>query len=176
LLDEKDRETVERQLNRRLRGKVLLAARCPHAVAEVIATSPLLPDGAPFPTLFWLTCPLLQRAVSRMENGGFREILRRKLKDTPGFAESLRRAEIDYMKERERWAEEMGVLEKVRGYFYGRSGIGGTATGGIKCLHAHLAHFLARGGNPVGAEVARAILGLQGNDCGGDCRPFLRRK
>ena len=48
-LGTEDRETARRQLNRRLRGRVLLAARCPHGVVEVIATSPLLSDGTPFP-------------------------------------------------------------------------------------------------------------------------------
>ena len=168
-----DRRTAERQLKRRLRGEVLLAARCPHGLVEVIATSPLLPDGTPFPTLFWLTCPLLQRAVSRLESGDFRALLRRRLREAPGFADELRRAERDYAGERERWAAEMGELERVRECFSGREGVGGTVAGGIKCLHAHLAHFLAVGGNPVGAEVAGALRGLQERACDGDCGPFL---
>ncbi len=125
ILGEEDRKTAEKQLNRPLRGQVLLAARCPHGVVEVIATSPLLMDGTPFPTLFWLSCPLLQRAVSRLESGDFREILRRKLREQPGFAEKLRRAEREYAGERESWAEEMGKLDEVRERFAGREGLGG---------------------------------------------------
>jgi hypothetical protein len=121
-LGTEDRETARRQLNRRLRGRVLLAARCPHGVVEVIATSPLLSDGTPFPTLFWLSCPLLQRAVSRLESGDFREILRRKLKEQPDFALRLRAAEREYMQERDVWAEEMGELDRVREYLSGREG------------------------------------------------------
>lgn len=169
-LSEEDRARVERQLKRRLRGSVLLAARCPHARPQVIATSPLLADGAPFPTLFWLTCPLMHSAVSRLENGEFRAYLRKKLRETPGFAARLSRAESDYAAERERWAEETGDLASVRAYFSGRGGVGGTVTNGIKCLHAHLAHFLAGGDNPVGAEVARELDGIQHRECAGDCR------
>lgn len=171
-----DRETVERQLGRRLRGEVGVAARCPYGVVEVIATSPLLEGGTPFPTLYWLTCPLLQRAVSGLESGDFRKVLRRRALDTPGFTEALRQAEVDYIQERDRWAAELGMGDRVRSYFKDREGVGGTRAGGIKCLHAHLAHFLAGGSNPVGEEVLRALAGRQENDCQGDCGPFLREE
>lgn len=168
-----DREAARRQLGRELRGEARVAARCPHGVVEVIATSPLLDDGTPFPTLFWLTCPLLRRAVSGLESGDFRRALREKLASTPSFACALRRAELDYVAERERWAEEMGALERVRDLFAGKEGIGGTMSGGIKCLHAHLAHFLAGGDNPVGAAVARELGERQEEECDGDCAAFL---
>ena len=175
-LQDEDRETVERQLGRRLRGKVMVAARCPYGVVEVIATSPLLEGEVPFPTLYWLTCPLLQRAVSGLESGGFREVLRRKIRDVPAFAEALHQAEVDYAEERNKWAAEMGESDRVRELFSDRRGIGGTIAGGMKCLHAHLAHFMAGGKNPVGAEVQKKVLGLQENDCAGDCGPFLREE
>jgi hypothetical protein len=169
-----DRETASLQLGRPLRGDARVAARCPHGVVEVIATPPLLSDGTPFPTLFWLTCPLLQRSVFGLEGGDFREMLRRKLEDVPAFAEALQQAEEDYTAEREGWAEELNVRGKTAEYFSGREGVGGTVPGGLKCLHAHLAHFLACGDNPVGAEVAEALRGLQERECCGDCLPFLR--
>ncbi len=173
-LETGDRETVERQLGRRLRGTVAVASRCPYGVVEVIATSPLLDGDVPFPTLFWLTCPLLQRAVSGLESGDFRDELRRRAVETPGFAAAMRQAELDYIAERDRWAIEMGASEKVQIYFVGREGVGGTVSGGMKCLHAHLAHFLAGGDNPVGAEVQEALTGRQESECAGDCGPFLR--
>lgn len=169
-----DRETVRRQLGRELRGEVQAAARCPHGRVEVIATSPLLEEGTPFPTLFWLTCPLLQRAVSRLESGKFRAEMRGKLAATPEFAAALTAAEAAYGEERERWAAEMGALDEVRAFFSGREGIGGTMPGGIKCLHAHLAHYLAGRENPVGAEVAAALGGRPESECAGDCSPFLK--
>ncbi len=169
-----DREIAERQLGRPLRGEARVASRCPHGVVQVIATPPLLPDGTPFPTLYWLTCPLLQRSVSRLESGDFRERLRCRMEDDPALAEGLRRAERDYAAERARWAERMGALEKCERYFSQRGGVGGTARGGMKCLHAHLAHFLAGGRNPVGAEVAAALGEVQREECAGDCGPFMR--
>lgn len=169
-----DRETAGRQLGRPVRGEAEVAARCPHGVVEVIANPPLLPDGTPFPTLFWLTCPLLRRSVAGLENSGFRDGLRRRKEDEPAYAMALLRAEAEYAARREAWAEKMHAAEKVRGCFSGREGIGGTVSGGLKCLHAHLAHFLAGGDNPVGAEVARELEGIQERECAGDCMPFLR--
>ncbi|MDI6830167.1 MAG: DUF501 domain-containing protein [Actinomycetota bacterium] len=173
-IDARDRETAERQLGRPLRGEIRVASRCPHGVVQVIATPPLLPDGTPFPTLFWLTCPLLQRSVSRLESGDFRHRLRGRMREDPGFGEELSRAEREYAALRAEWAERLGAREDCEKYFSPRGGIGGTASGGTKCLHAHLAHFLAGGGNPVGAEVARELGGIQESECGGDCAPFLR--
>ncbi len=165
---------AERQLGRPLRGDIRVASRCPHGVVQVIATPPLLPDGTPFPTLYWLTCPLLQRSVSRLEGGDFRDRLRGRMEGDPALVEGLRRAEREYAEERARWAERMGVLERCRRYFSRREGVGGTAQGGMKCLHAHLAHFLAGGKNPVGAEVAAQLGEVQLEECRGDCAPFMQ--
>jgi len=175
-LSEEDRRLAESQLGRRLRGEVRVASRCPHGKVQVIATSPLLDDGTPFPTLFWLTCPLLQREVSRLENGDFREGLRERLSADRRMASALQSAEDDYRRLRQEWAERLGCGEKVRGLFSSRAGIGGTVAGGLKCLHAHLAHYLAGGDNPVGAMVYAEFGGLQGRECPGDCRPFLGRR
>nr|WP_303646127.1 DUF501 domain-containing protein [Candidatus Solincola tengchongensis] len=174
-LSEEDRRVAERQLGRQLRGEVRVASRCPHGKVQVIATSPILDDGTPFPTLFWLSCPLLQKEVSRLESGDLRERLRRLLRADEAFASALRGAEEEYRGLREEWAERMGRGEEVRGFFSSRTGIGGTVAGGLKCLHAHLAHYLAGGENPVGAEVFREIENLQELRCPGDCEPFLGR-
>ena len=174
VLSSGDLKTVERQLGRPIRGNVLAASRCPHGEVEVIATPPLLPDGTPFPALFWLTCPLLHRLTSRLESGDFREALRRKLMHEYGFKAALRDAEREYREEREEWGKELGERQKVQDYFSGRGGIGGTRAGGIKCLHAHLAQYLAKGVNPVGAEIGKELEGVQARECEGDCGPFLK--
>src|SRR5439155_11917820 len=54
-ISDADREAVERQLGRRLRGRVRVAVRCGCGLPAVIETFPLV-DGEPFPTLYWLTC------------------------------------------------------------------------------------------------------------------------
>jgi len=172
-MEKRDRETAERQLGRPLRGETRVASRCPHGAVQVIANPPLLPDGTPFPTLYWLTCPLLQRSVSRLESGDLRRRLRRRMEEDPAFHERLRRAESEYAEAREEWAERLGAREACERYFSRRGGVGGTVAGGMKCLHAHLAHYLAGGDNPVGEEVAHELEGLQERECSGNCGPFL---
>jgi hypothetical protein len=173
-LQAEDIPLVEEQLGRSLRGDVRVASRCPFKVVQVIATSPFLEDGTPFPTLFWLTCPFLQRAVSRLENAEVRRALRRKINDDADFARELSEAEREYCEERELWGREIAGPGKDA--FCGREGIAGTPAGGIKCLHAHLAHYLAGYNNPVGREVAAMLGDGQERDCGGDCRAFMKRR
>jgi hypothetical protein len=98
------------------------------------------------------------------------------MEEEPGFASRLSRAEADYAATREEWAKKLGCLEKVRERFDGRKGIGGTVAGGVKCLHAHLAHFLAGGDNPVGERVQDELGGSWEGECGGQCEPFLKEE
>ena len=112
----------------------------------VIETHPRLEDGSPFPTLYWLTCPVLNLRVSRLEaTGGMATVTERLARD-PGYRARLVNA-IESL-ERRRNAHE--VIEDS-----------GAPPGGgperIKCLHAHTAHELATGENPVGASVLAEV-------------------
>ncbi len=64
-------------------------------------------------------------------------------------AEDLRRAHDEY-EERRRAATVRHDVVAAQG------GVGGTRVG-VKCLHAHLANFLAGSFDPVGALVAQEI-------------------
>ena len=59
---DEDLAVVAAQLGRTPRGTRAVAHRCPCGLPDVVETTPRLPDGTPFPTLFYLTCP---RAVAR---------------------------------------------------------------------------------------------------------------
>ena len=54
------------QLDRPLRAKGEVVARCPLDMPVVMKVPPLLDDGTPFPTLYWLTCPLALRRIGRI--------------------------------------------------------------------------------------------------------------
>ena len=58
-LDPRDRRAVALQLSREPRGARDVAHRCGCGLPDVVETSPRLPDGTPFPTLYYLTCPRL---------------------------------------------------------------------------------------------------------------------
>lgn len=134
-----DRRIVEAQLGRPLRGRWAVARRCHLGVPMAIENHPRLEDGSPFPTLFWLTCPLLVKRASRLEAAGRMAEMTDRLTSDEAFRASLTGA-LDAVRER-RDAHEV-IPES-----------GGPPGGGpdrVKCLHAHLAHHLVEG-NPVGA-------------------------
>lgn len=134
-----DRALVEAQLGRPLRGTWRVAHRCHLGVPMVVETHPRLEDGTPFPTLFWLTCPLLAKRASHLEAEGFMGALTQKLATDEAFATRQRSAVDRYVSRRNELAPTEGPQP------------GGADR--IKCLHAHLAHELADAPNPVGAAT-----------------------
>jgi hypothetical protein len=127
-----------------------VARRCACGLPQVIETQSHLDDGTPFPTLWWLTCRSLTRAVGRLEAGGWMAGVNRRLAEDPDLAEQLHRATVAYAARRDA-AEPITGANPRRGH----PGGGGTGTpeGRVKCLHAHTAHQLVSGDNPVGAAV-----------------------
>ena len=148
-----DIAAAEAQLGRPLRGRVSVAHRCACGLPDVLANEPRLPDGSPFPTHYYLTCPRANSAVSTLESEGFMVVFAERLREDPAYAAAYRRAHEDFLARRAAWGE---VPE-----------IAGISAGGmpdrVKCLHALLAHALAAGPgvNPVGDEVL-AILDERG--------------
>src|SRR6187399_2281239 len=69
-VDAADLAVVEQQLGRVPRGVAAVAHRCPCGHPDVLRTEPRLPDGTPFPTTYYATCPRLTGAVSTLETGG----------------------------------------------------------------------------------------------------------
>lgn len=163
-----DRQAIRSFLGREVRGLLGVAKRCPgHSGLPkghpgVIVTYPLL-GTEPFPTTFWLVCPVLNKAVSALESQGwvgrFKEKIasdqdaRKRLKDANRKYAALR---LGLLKKEEcRALEENhpGIYEAIKS-----SGIGGVRNwDGIKCLHAHYAFFLAGYPDPVGEWVDRLL-------------------
>lgn len=112
----------------------------------MLETYPVV-DGEPFPTLYWLTCRRAIAAVGRLESAGRMRELNERLASDAAFAEALAAAQADYLARR----DALAVLGPDAG------GVGGGPADRIKCLHAHYAHHLVCGCNPVGAWVAEQI-------------------
>src|SRR6478609_7701104 len=68
--DRIDLAAVEAQLGRTPRGVRRVAHRCPCGNPDVVETAPRLPDGTPFPTFWYLTCPRAAGAVGTLEAEG----------------------------------------------------------------------------------------------------------
>ena len=87
-----DLEAVARQLGREPRGVLEIAYRCPNGEPAVVKTAPKLPDGTPFPTLYYLTHPTLTAAASRLESSGMMREMTERLQQDPELAAAYRRA------------------------------------------------------------------------------------
>ena len=70
MTDRSDLDAVGRQLGRPPRGVHAVAHRCPCGLPDVVATEPRLPDGTPFPTTFYLTCPRAASRIGSLEGSG----------------------------------------------------------------------------------------------------------
>jgi hypothetical protein len=147
VVDHADLEAVAAQLGREPRGVLEIAYRCPNGAPAVVKTAPKLPDGTPFPTLYYLTHPALTAAASRLESSGLMRDMSERLQLDSDLAAAYRRAHEDYLADRDA-IEPMGTTFS-----------GGGMPDRVKCLHVLIAHSLAkgRGVNPFGDE-ALAIL------------------
>jgi hypothetical protein len=154
-----DGEVVAVQLGRRPRSVVDVAARCHLGLPVVIAVPPHLDDGTPFPTRYWLTCPLAVLRVSRIESAGGVKAAEARVASDPDFAAAHAAAELRYATERDALISPTAPSHRPMG------GVGG-ARAGVKCLHAHYADHAAGNANPVGAMTATDVEPL---DCAMPC-------
>jgi hypothetical protein len=140
-----ERAVVERQLGRAPRAFRRVAVRCPFGNPAVTEQTPRDERGDPFPTTFWLSCPHLVAAISRLEAAGGVERWTREAKDDPELVVSLQEANAEQRELR----PELDV------------GIGGSSrSGSLKCLHAHAAFALARPGYELGDRILADVPAL----------------
>ena len=144
-----DRGAVTRQLGREPRGVAGVAWRCPCGRPGVLATKPRLPDGTPFPTTYYLTCPRATSACSTLEAQGTMVQMQQRLADDPELAAAYQRAHEAYLEDRRALGEVPELKDMSAGGMPSR----------VKCLHALVAHALAAGPgvNPFGDEALAAI-------------------
>jgi hypothetical protein len=136
-----DRAAVTTLLGRAPRGDFEVVVRHDDGSPLVIRNPPILDDGTPMPTRYWLVGEPERSRVSALESaGGVRAAERAVDATLLSFAH-------------DRYAHERNASIPA-GYDGPRpsGGVGGTRTG-VKCLHAHYAWFLAGGDDPVGSWV-----------------------
>ncbi|HVM08932.1 MAG TPA: DUF501 domain-containing protein [Acidimicrobiales bacterium] len=138
-------ERVAELLGRRPRGAYEVVVATGDGDPIVLKNAPLLDDGTPMPTLYWLVGEREHERVSRLEAAG-----------------GVRRAEaevdaVEIAAAHERYAAERDALLPPDHQGPRPSGgVGGTRVG-VKCLHAHYAFHLAGGDDPVGRWVAARL-------------------
>lgn len=150
-----DRATIQAQIQRPIRADSTVVARCHLGMPVIVEVPPILDDGTPFPTRFWLTCPLAVRRIGRLEASGGVKRMEAKAGADPEFAARLEEANRVYARERDALVPD-GARPRPTG------GVGGVrieegSAPRVKCLHAHYAHHVAARPiaiNPVGDLVA----------------------
>ena len=144
-----DEAVVEAQLGRPPRGTRAVGHRCPCGNPDVVVTEPRLPDGTPFPTTFYLTCPRAASLIGSLEGSGLMGAMTDRLAADPALAAAYARAHERYLAAR----QALGDVPEIAGV-----SAGGMPTR-VKCLHVLVGHALAAGPgvNPLGDEALELI-------------------
>jgi hypothetical protein len=140
-----DEAVVAEQLGRPPRAIHAVGHRCPCGNPDVVTTEPRLPDGTPFPTTFYLTCPRAASLIGTLEGSGLMAEMTARLATSPELAEQYAAAHSRYLEAR----EAIGHVEEIDGIS------AGGMPDRVKCLHVLAGQSLAqgRGVNPLGDEV-----------------------
>jgi len=140
-----DVEALTQLLGREPRGAFEVVVRDDRGEPVVIRNAPLLDDGTPMPTRYWLVGADLSARVARLESGGGVRAA-----ESAVDPDELRAAHERYAAERDAAVPAGHTGPRPHG------GVGGTRRG-VKCLHAHYAYYLAGGDDPVGRWVAEQL-------------------
>jgi uncharacterized protein len=149
-VDPADVAAVAAQLGREPRAIHEVGHRCPCGNPDVVTTLPRLPNGTPFPTTYYLTCPRAASRIGTLEGSGLMKEMQDRLSEDPALAAAYRAAHEAYLAARDALAA--GAGQEV-------PEIAGTSAGGmpdrVKCLHVLAGQSLAQGRavNPLGDEV-----------------------
>lgn len=145
MADPADIVAVAELLGREALADFEVVVRDHAGVPVVIRNAPLLSDGTPMPTRYWLVGEDERARIGRLESTGV-----------------IDRAEAEIGEDviaeaHDRYAAERDAA-LPRGHAGPRpsGGVGGTRRG-IKCFHAHWAWHLAGGDDPVGRWIEAAL-------------------
>ena len=141
MADPGDIAAVRELIGREPRADFEVVVRDENGVPVVIRNAPLLDDGTPMPTRYWLVGREASAQMGRLESQGLIDVAEHEIGDT-----ALDTAHAAYAAERdaELPADYEGPVPT--------GGVGGTRRG-IKCFHAHWAWYLAGGDDPVGRWI-----------------------
>jgi uncharacterized protein len=145
MTSEDDRAVVEELLGRPPRGEFEVVVRHADGSPVVIRNAPLLDDGTPMPTRYWLVGEPERTSVSRLEADGGVNAANDEV-DARALADAHQR----YATERDAALPNGWTGPRPSG------GVGGTRRG-VKCLHAHYAWYMAGGDDPVGRWIEEKL-------------------
>ena len=172
-----DLKIIKKQLGRYPQNIHQIVLRCQmYDNPQVLETLPFDGKKRVFPTLYWLSCPFLNKKVSQLEDEGMVKHFTNKIKKNEHWAQQLADVHNSYAQKRvlmltKKDKEKIRAISTDMLKMIKQSGVGGIRDKkGIKCLHAHLADYLVQEVNPVGKKVYRL---LQNEECAHDCSKNL---
>jgi hypothetical protein len=159
-----DAAVVAGQLGRPPHAMSAVAARCPFGFPAVVEDLPYDGAGRPFPTLYYCTCPTLVAAVSRLESDGGVARWTSRLANEADLARSAVDAAADSAVRRTDLVRihELAMVDGGASLAGGVGGVGDLLA--VKCLHAHVAHALARPGYVLGDAILAEVADSWCND------------
>lgn len=146
-MDDDEAQLATKMIGRPLRGRSAAAVRCGWGLPAVLRVSPKLATGTPFPTVFWLACPLANSKIGALESTGvMQQDLTPRVEDHDDWGRTYAAQSSRYVAFRDSLGERVPT---------------DPAAGGmperVKCLHTLYGHHLATGDNVVGAWVAEQL-------------------
>ena len=148
-MDNKDSKIVEIQIGRNLRSDVSVSCKCHFNLPVSIKVPPNLDDGTPFPTTYWLTCPMYNKKIGTLESHGMINELDNELMNNSDLKQ-------EWQSRQESYKDERDTIQEPEAKYRSSGGVGG-ATESIKCLHSHTADELSTGLNPIGKIVLESV-------------------
>jgi uncharacterized protein len=152
-----EHDDVRALLGREPRRPFEVVLRDESGCPVVIQNGPVLDDGTPMPTRYWLVGKQARLAVDRLEAAG----------GVSAALEAVDPAEVERAHRRYAAERDAAIPEGWAGP-RPAGGVGGTRRG-VKCLHAHYAWYLVGGDDPVGRWVAAQL--ARGTSTGGGPPP-----
>ncbi|MDI3524017.1 MULTISPECIES: DUF501 domain-containing protein [unclassified Kosmotoga] len=154
-----EKEIIKLQLGRDIENDFIVVRRCSWGYPQCIKSS-LITNGKPFPTLFWLTCPLLLKEISKLEEKGMIKTIESRLENDENFMKAYVKAHKETKDLKEQLLASLSISEWQRNAIIER-GIGGIKDlKRVKCLHLQLANYMGGIKNPIG-ELIWKIIELQ---------------
>jgi len=138
-------EVIADLIGKNPQGEFMISVRSKNGAPLVIENAPFFYDGTPMPTRYWLVDPELVSRISKLESvGGVKRV-----QDEIDL-DSIQVIHDCHEKQRNQLIAQNYEGPKPAG------GVGGTRKG-VKCLHTHVANYLATGQDEVGKWTMERI-------------------
>ena len=176
-LNKKEYQLAVALLGRKPRTPFIIKTKCACGNPQTLIADPVFVEDniwKPFPSFIWLVCPRMKALTADLEQQGLVKYYSEKLRTDKDFREVFLKGQKEIADYRLNLAQEKfegNLPDHIYDILKNTSVAGSRDYHGVKCLHAHLAHFLAFGNNPIGKEIFEKI-GDCPNECNCGCKPL----